>query len=79
MQVAIKKWGNSVGIRIPAVLLNSLKLQPESLVNIQEENGRLVIEPIRPKYQLDQLLAQINDENLHQEMDFGAAVGKEIE
>lgn len=78
MQIAVKKWGNSVGIRIPAVLLQSLNLQADSYVDIQEENGRLVIEPIKPKYQLAQLIAGISDENKHHEVDFAQPVGKEM-
>ncbi|EQA06977.1 antitoxin MazE domain protein [Glaesserella parasuis H465] len=78
MQVAVKKWGNSVGIRIPALLSNSLKLQAESLVDIQEVDGRLIIEPIKPKYNLEQLLSGITEDNLHNEVDFGKPVGKEM-
>ena len=78
MQLAVKKWGNSVGIRIPALLSNSLKLQAESLVDIQEVDGRLIIEPIKPKYNLEQLLSGITEDNLHNEVDFGKPVGKEM-
>lgn len=78
MQIAVKKWGNSVGIRIPSVLLQALNLQANSYVDIQEENGRLVIAPVKPKFQLEQLLAGISDENKHHEIDMGQSVGKEM-
>jgi antitoxin MazE len=44
-----------------------------------DEGGRIVIEPVRntKEYDLEQLLAGITPENLHSEVDFGPAVGKE--
>jgi antitoxin MazE len=48
-------------------------------VDVREEGGRIVIEPIRStEYDLARLLAGITPENLHAEVDFGATVGKEI-
>jgi antitoxin MazE len=47
-------------------------------VDVREEGGRIVIEPIQPgEYDLDQLIAAITPENLHGEIDFGPPVGKE--
>lgn len=46
MQLAIKKWGNSVGIRSSSTILKTLNLEPEYLVDISVENGRIIIEPI---------------------------------
>lgn len=78
MQLAIKKWGNSVGVRIPAPILATLQLQAENLVDIRAENGKIIIEPIRQEYSLEQLLSGITAENLHQEIDSGEVVGKEL-
>lgn len=78
MQLAIKKWGNSVGVRIPAPILATLQLQAENLVDIRAENGKIIIEPIRQEYSLEQLLSGITAENLHQEIGSGEAVGKEL-
>lgn len=78
MQLAIKKWGNSVGIRIPSTILKTLNLEPEYLVDISVENGRIIIEPINRTYSLNQLLAEITPENLHEEIITGATVGKEV-
>ncbi|MFA9499747.1 AbrB/MazE/SpoVT family DNA-binding domain-containing protein [Mannheimia sp. E30BD] len=77
MQLTIKKWGNSVGVRIPAPILAALQLQAENLVDIRAENGKIIIEPVRQKYSLEQLLSSITAENLHQEIDTGEPVGKE--
>lgn len=77
MQLAIKKWGNSVGVRIPASILTALQLQADNLVDIRAENGKIIIEPIRQEYSLEQLLAGITAENMHQEIETGEPIGKE--
>lgn len=82
MQVAMKgtlrQWGNSVGVRIPAGILSELNLTAERQVDIRAENGRIIIEPVAPKPTLEQLLSQITVDNLHNEVDFGEPVGKEL-
>ena len=78
MRVVVKKWGNSASIRIPAAVMQASRLELNDAVDIREEDGRIVIEPIRAnQYDLKQLLAAITPENLHTEIDFGAPVGKE--
>jgi antitoxin MazE len=79
MHVIVKKWGNSASVRIPAVIMEAASLSLDETVDVREEGGRIVIEPLRiPKeYDLSQLLAGITPENLHTEADFGPAVGKE--
>ena len=48
-------------------------------VEVREEQGRIVIEPVRRKeYILDELLGGITDKNLHQLIDTDAPVGKEV-
>lgn len=78
MQTVIKKWGNSASVRIPAAVLEAAKLQVDAKVEVREEDGRIVIEPVRPeKYDLDLLIEGITPSNLHKEVGFGPAVGKE--
>jgi antitoxin MazE len=78
MQVSVKKWGNSASVRIPAAILEATRLQVDDTVEIREEAGRIVIEPLRREaYDLEQLLAGITADNVHGEADFGPAVGKE--
>jgi len=77
MQVALKQWGNTVALPLPEKVISVLKIKSESLVEVREEFGRIIIEPVR-KYSLDELVGQINDENLHNEVSFGKAEGNEI-
>jgi antitoxin MazE len=51
----------------------------DEVVDVREEAGRIVIEPIRRKeYRLEELLAAITPQNQHEKVDFGPAVGKEV-
>jgi antitoxin MazE len=78
MRVTVKKWGNSAAVRIPATILEAVHLKLNGTVDVREEGGRIVIEPVHPrKYDLAELLAGITPENLHAEVDFGAPAGKE--
>ncbi len=79
MKATVKKWGNSAAVRIPASILQAAHLDLDELVDVREEAGRIVIEPLRQKtYDLDDLLKGINARNLHQSVDFGPRSGKEV-
>jgi antitoxin MazE len=79
MRVVVKKWGNSAAVRIPSGIMEAAQLSLDETVDVREEGGRIVIEPVpHDKYDLAQLLAGITPENLHTEVDFGAPVGKEL-
>lgn len=54
----LRKVGKSVMLAVPPSLLDSLRLQVGSTVEIAVDNNRLVIRPQpRPRYTLDELLA----------------------
>lgn len=78
VQVTVKKWGNSMAVRIPAHVVAAAKLQLDSRVEVREENGRIVIEPVPAgSCDLAVLIAGITKDNLHVEASFGAPVGRE--
>ena len=78
MRVLVKKWGNSASVRIPASVMAAAALNVDQPVDVREEGGRVVIEPIRkPAYDLDQLLADMTPETFPEDVDFGAPVGRE--
>jgi antitoxin ChpS len=57
----LRKVGGSVMLAVPPALLDILQLQPGAKVGIAIESGRLVVEPQpRPRYTLEELLAQCN-------------------
>ncbi len=79
MKVVIKKWGNSASVRIPASVMAAANISLDHPVEVREEHGRIIIDPIRPpSYDIAALIAAITDENRHEEIDFGPAVGKEM-
>lgn len=79
MEVIVKKWGNSAAVRIPAAIMAAAHVDLDQPVDVREEQGRIVIEPVRRKaYKLDELLGGITSSNLHEPVDTGAPVGKEV-
>jgi antitoxin ChpS len=55
----LRKVGGSVMLAVPRAVLDILGLRPGAKVGIAIERGRLVVEPPkRPRYTLDELLAQ---------------------
>jgi antitoxin MazE len=79
MQTQVKKWGNSLALRIPKTLVEQMAIAADSTVEISIVEGNLVMVPVtEPELTLQALLAQITEENLHQEVDTGMAVGNEV-
>lgn len=79
METKIQKWGNSLALRIPMAFAQNINIQKDTPIDLSIEEGRLVVTPIsEPEYSLDQLLAQITDDNIHEEIDIGNFVGKEV-
>jgi antitoxin ChpS len=57
----LRKVGGSVMLAVPPAVLEMLRLRPGAKVGIAVHHGRLVVDPQpRPRYTLDELLAQCN-------------------
>jgi antitoxin MazE len=81
MRAQLKKWGNSLALRVPTGLLAELNLSENSTVDLKVEDGKLIIAPMQKKkwkYSLEELLAGVSEENIHPETDWGSAVGEEL-
>lgn len=74
----ISKWGNALALRIPAPLAKLVGIVEGSEVELHVSAGRLIVEPIRPRYELKKLVGGITRKNRHREIDWGKPVGKEI-
>ena len=58
----LRKVGGSIMLAVPPAVLDLLELRVGAKVDIDVDNGRLVIEPkLRPNYSLDELLAQCDE------------------
>jgi antitoxin MazE len=77
MEAKVKKWGNSLGIRIPNLIARELSLKDGSCVNINDKGKKIIITPIQ-KNRLSEMVSEINEHNLHAEIETGGPVGKEI-
>lgn len=42
----IKKWGNSLGVRLPAAVARAAKLHADQRVQISVDDGRITITPL---------------------------------
>ena len=90
MLTKIKKWGNSQGVRIPKVFLETLNISNDDEVEIMTEQETIVIkkiskkEPITIKDRLENFYGKKLEEILsnpsdpQEEIDWGKPVGKEI-
>lgn len=79
MRVVVRKWGNSAAVRIPAAVMEAAHLALDEAVEVREQSGHIVIEPIeRKEYDLKELVEKITPENRHEELDFGGPAGQEV-
>jgi antitoxin MazE len=79
MLTKVQKWGNSLALRIPKTFALDAQLENNSVVEISIVDGQIVIKPIStPAWTLEQLLAGVNSDNLHREIDSGDAIGNEV-
>ncbi len=78
MKTQVRKWGNSLALRIPKPLANQVGIEENSPVNLTLRGEELVIVPVTPPpLKLSDLLAQVTEHNLHGEVDTGPEVGRE--
>ena len=76
---SVKKWGNSLAVRIPSSVIQDLGLSENSSVQIVSNGLVATIQPKKcKKISLDELVAAITPDNVHGEVDWGRPVGKEV-
>jgi antitoxin MazE len=62
MKSVVKKWGRSAAVRIPAEVMDAVPLEVGEPVDVREEAGRIVIEPVRQKtYDMNALIKGITN------------------
>lgn len=71
-----KRWGNSIGLRIPKEMASELNLEEESAIYLEVKDGKLIIEP-KKDMSLEEMVNKITDENRPGLIDFGSPVGRE--
>ena len=79
MRTKVQRWGNSLALRIPKAFALDAQLENDSFVEISLVDGQIIITPVvTPIWTLEELLAGINKNNIHHEVDTGFAVGNEV-
>ncbi len=79
MRTKVQKWGDSLAIRIPETFATEAQIGSDTIVELNYVEGKIILKPVaRPKWTLEELLTGVNEDNLHQEIDTGPAVGNEV-
>ena len=76
MEGHILKWGNSLALRIPALLTKELGIKEGSSVEISIKDNQVVITKKEP-YSLQVFLKQMTEENMNHELFDDTLIGKE--
>lgn len=74
MTVALKKWGNSLALRIPKDIVTTLSIEYNSVMELVVVDGTLVLKPQKSTL-LENLVSQIDSQNLHSEISTGRSIG----
>jgi antitoxin MazE len=78
LETKIRKWGNSLGLRIPKAFAEELGVGAGATVDVTIQEGDLVVRMHRPpRLRLNDLVSAVTPENLHAEVDTGEPVGRE--
>ena len=79
MKAQIARWGNSAAIRLPKSVLEDLRIEPGSEIEMWIEGRELRMRPVPPvtSHRLEDLLAQIDPRSIP-EMEEWPSVGAEV-
>jgi antitoxin MazE len=78
MNSIVKRWGNSLAVRLPKDLAQTLEINEGSRLTLEVVEDGLLIKRSRKKRDLDALLEGVTRECIHGEVDWGEPVGKEV-
>jgi len=79
MTTTIQKWGNSQGIRIPKMLLDSVNWSENEQIIIVVDKGKLIMEKAKGKRKnIKELFENYKEEYKPTEIDWGETQGEEI-
>jgi antitoxin MazE len=77
MHTTVKKWGNSIGIRLPKAFAKEIRIEEGTEVDISVKDDKILIQNINKNYNLNELLLDVNSDNIHGEFDSYYPVGLE--
>ncbi len=79
MKAQLRKWGNSLAVRIPKPVAEAARLRQGDRLELKVAGpGAIQIRTAKTRPTLAQLIRGITPENRHGETDWGKAVGNEL-
>ena len=79
METRVQKWGNSAGIRIPSSILKSLNIKTNDILNIIQEDDKIIISiPKKKKISLSDRFKEYNGKNLAKDFSWDENIGREL-
>ncbi len=78
MKTIVRKWGNSLALRLPQSMAADLRLAEGVTVSLSVEDEKLIVRPTRKRYRLADLLAGMNDDKKQEEVDWGKPKADEV-
>jgi len=66
MTTKIRKWGNSLAMRIPKIFAQNLNLREGTTIYFEQIGNVLVISTTRPRHTLENMVRFITKKNRHQ-------------
>lgn len=79
MRLTVKKWGNSLAIRIPKEIASLSSIHINTSIEVEVGDKFLILRPVEEhKPSLFELIEKITPLNLHREISSGESQGNEI-
>lgn len=78
MTTTIQKWGNSKGIRIPKVILDTVCWGENEELELSLEGEKLIVQKAQKHRTIEELFLGFDGEYKPGEVDWGEPVGKEV-
>jgi len=79
MQIQLKAWGNSQGIRFSREFLAAAGIKPDDVLTAEIKDGKIVLSKSFQHRTLQQRAAAFGGKlNLSEEIDWGAPCGNEV-
>lgn len=78
METTVKRWGNSLALRLPRSVAAETGVEYGSTVDVRVEDGAMVVRPVAAvRIDLESLLGKVKKANLHGEVSTGPRRGRE--
>jgi antitoxin MazE len=78
MRALLSQGPQTLMLQIPDALAAEVGLHDGMAIDLRIVDGHLALVPIVPTYSLNELLAGITPDNLHEAVELGQSVGQEV-